>query len=41
MIWVPSGRDLRPSGSANLPTTRQRCWKSTGRTYRDGAMSGR
>nr|DAU36885.1 MAG TPA: hypothetical protein [Caudoviricetes sp.] len=41
LIWLPSGPDLQPSGSANLPITRQRCWRSTGRTCRDGVMSGR
>nr|DAL82477.1 MAG TPA: hypothetical protein [Caudoviricetes sp.] len=41
MIWLPSGRDLQPSDSASLPTTRRRCWKSTGRTCRAGVMSER
>nr|DAG22580.1 MAG TPA: hypothetical protein [Caudoviricetes sp.] len=39
MIWLRSGRGFRPWGSANLPTTPQRCWKSTGRTCPDGGTS--
>nr|DAQ85133.1 MAG TPA: hypothetical protein [Caudoviricetes sp.] len=41
MIWLPNGQDLRPSDSVSLPTTRRRCWKSTGRTCRAGGISGR
>lgn len=32
---------FKPSGSVNGRTTRQKCWKSTGRTYRDGGISER
>nr|DAO14678.1 MAG TPA: hypothetical protein [Caudoviricetes sp.] len=40
MIWRRNGPALKPSGNANLPTIRQRCWKSTGRACRAGATSG-